>query len=176
MPTWIVKVYVMVKEVILVNLCLKWVCLVLGENHVATHVRYVPLSTLPLTNVECMIYHIWLRPFVWLGLYQTFQISSLPLLLSIKSQPVALLQGCGESRKHMFTVTVVVVESCRWFVRAIKAGHGVSETNGGWLAGMGAWGAMQSMKRNPPLNENQSLFWMRAFLLIDLRLWLSSGL
>lgn len=64
MPTWIVKVYVMVKEVILVNLCLKWVCLVLGENHVATHVRYVPLSTLPLTNVECMIYHIWLRPFV----------------------------------------------------------------------------------------------------------------
>ena len=36
----------------------------------------------------------------------------------------------------MFTFTVVVAEGYRQLVRAVKAGHGVSETNGGCLAGM----------------------------------------
>ncbi|KAI5131767.1 Guanylate-Binding Protein 4 [Manis pentadactyla] len=53
MPTWIVKVYVMVKEVIPANLCLKWVCLVLGENHVATHVRNIlDLQYCPVKSKE----------------------------------------------------------------------------------------------------------------------------
>lgn len=37
----------------------------------------------------------------------------------------------------MFTVTVVVAEGFRRLVSAMKTGPGVSETNGGCLAGMG---------------------------------------
>lgn len=98
MSTWIVKVCLMVKELIPANVCLQWVCLVPGEkNDLATYRRGdVPLSSLPLTDVEGVIYHMRSRPLVWLGLHQTFQASSL-CLLCIELQPLALLQGCGRA-------------------------------------------------------------------------------
>ena len=76
---------VMIKELTPANLCFKWACLVLGENHLATHRRRdVPLSILPLTDVEGMIYHIRPRPFTCLGLQRTFQTSSVLLFLCVE--------------------------------------------------------------------------------------------
>lgn len=63
MSTWIVKTFVMVKDLTPVNLCLKWARLVPGENHLATcRRRDEPVSILPLTHVEGVIYHTKPRP------------------------------------------------------------------------------------------------------------------
>lgn len=73
MSTGIVKLCLMVKELTPANVCLQWVCVVLGENDLAPYRRGdVPLSSLPLTDVEGVICHMRSRPFVWPGSHQTF--------------------------------------------------------------------------------------------------------
>lgn len=140
MSTWVVKMCVIGKEVTPANLCLKQACFMLGENHLATHRR----KDAPFQFFPWQMWKVW---FITQGqeLLCDWDYTKHSRHLCVKTQPVALLEGCGENRKHMFTVTKEAVEGCRRLVRAIKAGHGVSETKGGCLAGMGTCRAMKSM-------------------------------
>jgi hypothetical protein len=105
-----------------------------------------------VTDVECLIYYKAKTFCVAVITPNIPDVFYGPSLLQ-GATTMTLLQGCRESRKHMFTVVAVAVEGCRRPARAMKAGHVVLEASRD-----GSVRNHAELERKPPLNECQPLF------------------